>query len=236
MDKEIKRIRISKLYSENNYFDAITFHDGINLILGEKYDDSTVAGRKTNGVGKSLCIEFLDFCFLNDYADSRLKKIPDNILPLNENILLDLEIGESKLTIKRNRENESMPLIKRGGKNVSFDKLGDARNYLNDLLFTDLAKSNIPSFRSLLSILMRDERSEFVDILECHDVSRRIPADLRPHLFLLGIDIDSYTKILGTFKQIEELTTVIRNDKKTLTAGNKKISDEIGRASWRERV
>jgi uncharacterized protein YydD (DUF2326 family) len=225
MDKEIKRIRISKLYSENDYFDAIIFHDGINLILGEKYDDSIVAGRKTNGVGKSLCIEFIDFCLLNDYADSRIKKIPDNIFPLNENILLDLEIGESKLTIIRNRKDESMPLIKRDGKSVSFDKIADARNYLNDLLFTNSAKTSIPSFRNLLSILMRDERSEFVDILECHDVSKRIPKDLTPHLFLMGIDIDSYSKILRTIKQIDELSTVIRNDKKTLTAGNKKISD-----------
>lgn len=50
MGKEIKRIRINKLSSENNIFDEIIFHDGINLILGEKYDDSTSQGRKTNGV------------------------------------------------------------------------------------------------------------------------------------------------------------------------------------------
>lgn len=225
MDKKINRIRVCKLYTENNFFDAITFHDGVNIILGEKYDESIVAGRKTNGVGKSLSIEFLDFCFLNDYSNSRLKRIPEDILPLDENIVLDLEIGESKLTITRNRRNESMPRIKRDGKHVSFDKIGDARNYLNDILFTPSAKANIPSFRSLLSILMRDERSEFVDILGCHDVSRRISTDLNPHLYLLGIDTISYSKILHTAKQIDELTVIIRNDKKTLTEGNKKISD-----------
>ena len=42
MDKEIKRIRINRLYSENNVFDEILFHDGINLILGEIYDNTTV--------------------------------------------------------------------------------------------------------------------------------------------------------------------------------------------------
>ncbi len=67
MGKEIKRIRINRLYSENGIFDEIQFHDGVNIILGEKYDDSLVRGRKTNGVGKSMSIEFLDFCFLNDY-------------------------------------------------------------------------------------------------------------------------------------------------------------------------
>ncbi len=225
MDKEIKRIRISKLYSENNIFDAINFRDGINLILGEKYDDSISAGRKTNGVGKSLSIEFIDFCFLNDYSSSRVEKIPESIFPFDENILMDLEIGEANLTIKRNRKDEAHPIIIRDGKIVSFDKISDARNYLNELLFADSTGASIPSFRSLLSILMRDERSEFVNILLCHDVARHIPADLTPHLYLMGIDIDAYSKILRTIKKIEDLTKVISNNKKELTDGNKKIAD-----------
>ena len=59
MGKEINRIRINRLYSENDIFEAIPFHDGVNIILGEKYDDSLVRGRKTNGVGKSMSMEFL---------------------------------------------------------------------------------------------------------------------------------------------------------------------------------
>lgn len=35
MGKEIKRIRINRLYSENGIFDEIQFHDGVNIILGE---------------------------------------------------------------------------------------------------------------------------------------------------------------------------------------------------------
>lgn len=225
MDKEVNKIRLFKLYSENNFFDAITFHNGINLILGEKYDDSIVAGRKTNGVGKSLCIEFLDFCFLNDYSDSRLKKIPETYFPMTENVLLDLQIGDSLLTIKRNRKDEATPLIIRDGKSVSFDKLSDARNYLNDLLYHNLEVANVPSFRNLLSILIRDEKSEFIDILKCHDVSKNIPSDLSPHLFLMGLDINVYGKILSTIKQINNLTVIIKNEKKSLTEGNKKISD-----------
>lgn len=225
MDKKINRIRISKLYSESNIFEQIEFRDGVNLILGEKYDDSIVEGRKTNGVGKSLCIEFLDFCLLNDYSHSRLKKIPEDIFPLEENIFLDLMIGDNILTIKRNRKEEFHPIFIREGKKVSFDKLTDARNYLSGMLFINTSVMNVPSFRNLLSILMRDERSEFVDILACHEASRRIPVDLTPHLYLLGINIDTYAKILGTVKQIKDLTTVINNNKNELTSGNKKISD-----------
>ncbi|MGB4439413.1 MAG: DUF2326 domain-containing protein [Sedimentibacter sp.] len=225
MDKEINRIRINKLYSENGLFDEIIFHDGVNLILGEKCDETTSVGRKTNGVGKSMSIEFLDFCLLNDYKDSRIKKVPESIFPVDENIILDLEVGDSQITIKRNRKEESTPLIIRDNKRVSFDKISDARNYLSEILFNRLSGKSVPSFRNLLSILMRDERSEFVDILKCHELDKNIPADLTPHLFMLGIEIEPYAKILNTIKDIDSITKVIANNKKELTSGDKKIAD-----------
>lgn len=226
MDKEINRIRINKLYSENNVFDEIEFHDGVNIILGEKYDSSTIKGRKTNGVGKSMSIEFLDFCFLSDYGKSRICKIPKEVLPLDEEIILDLEIGKEEIVIKRSRKNSDKPVIIRNGKKVSFEKLEDARNYLAELIFAKLDGNSVPSFRNLFSILMRDERSEFTDILKCHDLSKRVPDDLTAHLFLLGMSIESYRKSVKTIKEIENITTVISKNKKELTNnGQKKIDD-----------
>lgn len=64
----------------------------------------------------------------------------------------------------------------------------------------------------MLSILMRDERSEFVDILKCHELDKNIPADLTPHLFMLGIEIEPYAKILNTIKDIDSITKVIANN------------------------
>ena len=226
MDKEINRIRINKLYSENNIFDEVEFHDGVNIILGEKYDNSTITGRKTNGVGKSMSMEFLDFCFLSDYDKSRISKIPKEIVPLEEDIMLDLEIGKEEVTIKRNRKNSEKPIILRNGKKVSFEKLDDARNYLAELIFAKLDGNSVPSFRNLFSILMRDERSEFTDILKCHDLSKRAPDDLTVHLFLLGMSIDAYRKSIKTIKEIDSITKVISKSKNELTNnGLKKIVD-----------
>lgn len=226
MDKVINRIRINKLYSENNIFDEIEFHDGVNIILGEKYDNSTIKGRKTNGVGKSMSIEFLDFCFLSDYNKSRICKIPKEVVPLEEEMMLDLEIGKEEITIKRSRKDSEQPIIIRNGKKVSFEKLDDARNYLSELIFAKLDGNSVPSFRNLFSILMRDERSEFIDILKCHDLSKRVPDDLTAHLFLLGISIDAYRKSVNTIKEIESITTVVSKNKKELTNnGQKKIAD-----------
>ena len=226
MGKEISRIRLNRLYSESNIFEEISFHDGVNIILGEKYDDSSVKGRKTNGVGKSMSIEFLDFGFLNDYEKSRIAKIPKEVFPLEENVILDLDIGDEAITIKRNRKQADQPVIIREGRTVSFDKLQDAREYLTGLIFPKLNGKKVPSFRNLFSILMRDERSEFTDIITCHDLTKKIPDDLSAHLFLLGFSLEAYKNTLETIKEIEAVNTVIAKDKKELTQeGKKKISD-----------
>ena len=226
MGKEISRIRLNRLYSESNIFEEISFHDGVNIILGEKYDDSSVKGRKTNGVGKSMSIEFLDFGFLNDYEKSRIAKIPKEVFPLEENVILDLDIGDEAITIKRNRKQADQPEIIREGRTVSFDKLQDAREYLTGLIFPKLNGKKVPSFRNLFSILMRDERSEFTDIIKCHDLTKKIPDDLSAHLFLLGFSLEAYKNTLETIKEIEAVNTVIAKDKKELTQeGKKKISD-----------
>ena len=214
MGKEINRIRLNRLYSENNVFEEISFHDGVNIILGEKFDDRSVKGRKTNGVGKSMSIEFLDFCFLSDYDKSRIAKIPKEVFPLEENVILDLDIGTEAVTIKRNRKQADKPVIIRADKHVSFDKIQDARDYLTGIIFSELNGKKVPSFRNLFSILMRDERSEFTDIIKCHDLTKKIPDDLSVHLFLLGFSLEAYNNTIEIIKEIETVSTVIKKEKK----------------------
>lgn len=226
MGKEINRIRINRLYSENKIFDEILFHDGINIILGEKYDNNSIRGRKTNGVGKSMCIECLDFCLLSDYDKSRVEKVPKEVFPLEEYVMLDLDIGDNEITIKRNRKQADRPIIIRSGKTITFDKIKDARDYLTELIFAELNGKKVPTFRNLFSILLRDERSEFTDIIKCHDLRERIPDDFTAHLFLLGISLDAYKNSLSKIKEIEKLDKVLAKNRKELTqGGKKKISD-----------
>jgi uncharacterized protein YydD (DUF2326 family) len=156
----------------------------------------------------------------------RIAKIPKEVFPLEENVILDLDIGDEAITIKRNRKQADQPVIIREGRTVSFDKLQDAREYLTGLIFPKLNGKKVPSFRNLFSILMRDERSEFTDIIKCHDLTKKIPDDLSAHLFLLGFSLEAYKNTLETIKEIEAVNTVIAKDKKELTQeGKKKISD-----------
>ena len=73
---------------------------------------------------------------------------------------------------------------------------------------------------------MRDERSEFTDIIKCHDLTKKIPDDLSAHLFVRIFFLEAYKNTLETIKEIEAVNTVIAKDKKELTQeGKKKISD-----------
>lgn len=227
MDQEISRIKLNKLYAEDDIFKEIIFYDGINIILGEKYDNTNSAGRKTNGVGKSMCVEFIDFCLLGKYSDSRVSKIPEEILPVDKYIMLDLEIGDNCLTIKRNRKSPESVVIIRNDKKCEFDDLNSARNYLTEMIFKNMNGQMIPSFRSLLSLLVRDERSEFVDILKCHEATKRIPIDFTPHLYFFRISIELYKEMIKTIKEIEIISKVISREKRELTENGKKKMDEV---------
>lgn len=223
MDKEVNNLQLLKLYSDNNFFDPIEFKMGINLILGEKYNNNTIQGRKTNGVGKSMCIEFIKFCLLSDYSRSRVKKIPIDVFPLDEYIYLEFKIAEDEFRVKRNRKEENSPIITRNNKEIRFQKLDDAKSYFSELLFKHNVSKELPSFRSFLSLFMRDENSEFSDILKTHKVNS---TDLTPHFYLLHFSLEILKESINITKKIEEINKVIKNLREELTnKGQKKIGD-----------
>ncbi len=216
-------ILLKKLYTEPKYFEPIIFDTGINLIIGEKSDKSN----KTNGVGKSMSIEFINFCLLKNKSGSRVMKIPKNNFPFDVKILLDLEINNTNLTIIRRRENPDKVLVINNGDEIYFQSTTDASNYLQNLLFINYKNNSIyPSFRQLLSPLIRDERSEFKDIINSFDTRKRIPLDFIPHLFLLNFDISIYKAFKEVVKEIDNQFTHLRKLKKDITEnGSIKFTD-----------
>jgi len=216
-------ILLKRLYTEPEYFKPINFDTGINIIIGEKSDKSN----KTNGVGKSMSVEFINFCLLKSKGDSRVMKIPKNSFPLDTKIMLDLEINNLPLTIIRKRENPDEIFIINNGDEIFFQSLSDASSYLQNILFINHKNNSVfPSFRQLLSPIIRDERSEFKDIINSFDTKKRIPLDFIPHLFLLNFDISVYKSFKNVIKEIDNQTTHLRKLKKDITEnGSIKFTD-----------
>lgn len=197
-------IRLFRLYSSPSVFEPISFDMGVNLILGEKVDETTSGNRKTNGVGKSMCVEFINFCLLKKKDDSRVMKIPNEVLPKDTQVILDLEINKKPITIIRTKGKPDNPIFIIEDKPTEFKGIDDATNYLSNLLI-DTTIEGAPSFRQLMNLMIRDERSEFKDIIQTFDTSKKsIPPDYTPHLYLLNIDLEVYKKIKNITRQIDQ--------------------------------
>lgn len=217
-------IKINKLYSEPEIFDPISFEYGVNIIMGEKSDSTN----KKIGVGKSVCIEFINFCLLKRISDSRLSLIPKNNKDIiNSQIKLDIDFNSKVITISRSIHNPDQVVIFIDNEEKNFDKLEDASDYLGNLYFKSYsANTKRLSFRNLLQPIIRDERSEFKDLIQCYDTKKSIPVDYSPHLFYLNIGLEKYNDIKNLNEDLKKKSTFFSETKKLVTNNNElKIQD-----------
>jgi uncharacterized protein YydD (DUF2326 family) len=194
-------LKVNRLYSEPKIFEPITFKSGFNLIMGEASEDDD----KTNGVGKSLSIEFLNYALLKRHSDSRVALIPEKELPEDLTICLDFEIGDNKLTTRRSLKSHDLPTIIINGKSKVYGSLTDANEHLSALLFEDLDRQNPPTFRIMMGPLIRDEGSEFKSIINCYDTNKRVPLNYTPHLYLLNINPLPYIEAKKLYSEISDV-------------------------------
>lgn len=207
-------LTIKRLYSEPSLFEPIDFFNGFNLILGETTGNSV----KTNGVGKSLCIEFINYALLKDHGKSRVSKIPKNDLPEGFEICLDFEIDDKKITIRRNVFKEDFPQLYVNGKLKPAANKSQVLEYLTSLTFGSISTNESPSFRSILGPLIRDEKSEFKSIIKCFDTDKRIPPDYEPHLYFLGINPAPYNQANHLSRDLEKIRAAKSKVKESVEA------------------
>lgn len=208
----------------NNNIKPIRFKKGLNFIIGEKSENLTdIEGRKMNGVGKSILIEAINFCLLKDIKDSRINKIP--IIDLNDSVYiclsLEVEFENSikEIKIKRSRDGKIPILIIEDGHENSFEKIDDAEKYLENLFFLDEIETK-PSMRSMLSILLREEKTSYADILRPYGKSGvfGFAQLVKPHLFLFRFDlllIDNIKKVFAKHGRTEKMISSINADFKS---------------------
>jgi uncharacterized protein YydD (DUF2326 family) len=215
----------------------VVFERGINFIIGEKSDSAKNEreNEKMNGVGKSLLIESINYCLLKKADDSRVMRIPDVNLNSNVYFCLEFEV-ETKdklrtVTIKRNR-NENDPIIFIiDGNEQTFDDLNAARSYLSAVAFAD-APPERPSFRSMLSILIRDEESRYNDILKPYYKSEVASFEdlLKPHFYLFQIDLtilEKIKKVSNDLKDLAKTLSSLRDDFKRQGIQEKEVASYI---------
>ena len=190
---------IKRLYTDPEIITPIEFEPGVNIVLGESDETSS----KNNGVGKSLCIEFLNFALLKRKSESRVAKVPKENLDPSTLICVDLVIGNEPITIRRSIGEAERPRIVADGRETIYAKLDDATDYLTELLFR--GRLAHVGFREILGPLIRDERSEFKSLVACFDTKARVPDNYSPHLMLLGVDLKTYRAIKEIQRELDQI-------------------------------
>jgi len=207
-------------------FEPVVFQEGLNVVMGETWDENAATGRKTNGVGKSLFIDFLHFGLLRAADKTRVTRIPSKVLPKETVVDLTIEIHGEEIKISRSLDSPSTPSVTRGGKTQVFSKVDEVLNLLESLFFDPNSEYQLPSFRQLFSLLMRDEKSEFADVLKPHKQVTGMAPELRPHLYLLGIDPEAYVDLRKAIEDLDVQKKAVKALRDDLTQrGQVKLAD-----------
>lgn len=212
-------LKLNKLYSEPEVFEPIPFEEGVNLIMGE----TTEGNDKTNGVGKSLAIEFINFALLKRHSDCRVSLIPSEDLSHETIVCLDFVLNGYEITCRRSIKEHDSPVLIINGITKNYSSLTDAIEHLSSLMFRNFHLERTPTFRQILGPLIREEGSEFKSIINCFDTNKRIPPDYTPHLFLLNIEPHPYTeakKLYGEMENISKARKKMEESIVTLTGKN----------------
>ncbi len=221
-------ITLKKLYFDPNpkNITPIIFDRGINFIIGERSKSITnqSENKKMNGVGKSISIEMINYCLMKDFKKNRVSKIPEPVLPSDISICLDLEIETPKsitnITIKRFPTEHSPIIIIEDHVSTELKGIEEAKKYLDSLFNKDNEDeiTERPSLRSMLSLLIRDERTSYDNVLYPYPESslNKFGEIIKPHLYFFDFDLSLVDKIKKIDKFIEETKKVISSLKRNI--------------------
>lgn len=194
---------LKELKANNPSFHTVKFKEGLNFIIGKRENPLEKNLQNTyNGVGKSLIIELVHFCFgskKNDVFKEQLK---------GWSFTLDFKIDNKDYSVMRSCDDQTKVIF--NGKKIS---VSNYTALLLDLVFglNKEKKYDYMTFRSLISRFLRRDKSSY----NRYDKFLEKETDygkLINNAYLLGLDVDLIENKMKTKKKINEL----ENTKKTV--------------------
>lgn len=205
-------MKLLKISANKNSFKTVVFRDGFNFIVAEK-DKSSSDKDSTNGLGKSLLLEIVDFCLGANPSDTLKKdemkdwsfyldiKLDDNVFTLIRSV-----DDQGNVTIQGDLEKLGIP--SQSDNTVSVDILknifGGALFGLSDARLE--SKKNKPSYRSLMSYFMRTGSGAFTDPFAYFAKQPSWSKQVN-NAYLLGLDWELSTKLSQLKLKLEKLDT-----------------------------
>lgn len=193
-------MQLIKLYSNNKNFHTVNFKPGVNFIVGEATKENRDNIQKTyNGVGKSLLIKLIDFCF----ACENIKELEDKLQDWE--FSLEFELDGKNYISTRNTSKQNKILL--NGKEFSLEEFREAFALK---VFGLADHIDFLSWRSLISHFIRPRKSSYHSFdktfSEEKDYSKLINT-----AYLLGLDIGLISKKKELKNEIDRVDTFKKN-------------------------
>ena len=173
-------MQLIKLIANKESFHPVVFRSGINIIIGKRTNPlSKIDGKTFNGVGKSLLVHLIHFCFCSNNIKPFEEKLPD------WTFTLFFSHHENEYRISRNTSNQRVVSI--NGEKMS---LSEARSWLVDIV---IPENKELKFQPLLSCFARRYRVSY----NKYNQSSGYPDDYSGLLyigFLLGLSTELIIK------------------------------------------
>ncbi|MCK5149408.1 DUF2326 domain-containing protein [Candidatus Pacearchaeota archaeon] len=180
-------IFLKEISSEpSDLFDTVKFKKGINVIYGKQIGNQKPS---LNSIGKSTLISLIDFCLLSEFNKKHKLYKAKSFLD-NYKIVLKIDISGKELMIKRSSKNDKKIFLTEGGEKEMEINIEDAKKVLYKKMFFSKEYCGVSEgkwFRSIIPLLIRNEKKGFLDTIEYISEVRR-HVSTRYHLMLMNID------------------------------------------------
>ncbi|WP_339176918.1 DUF2326 domain-containing protein [Paenibacillus sp. FSL R5-0701] len=228
---------IKKIYSTLSTFNTVELHEGLNILLADITQKSTVKDTR-NGLGKTTFIEIIHFLYGSSCTNKSVFKMEQF---KDEFFIMDLELNNNLYIVKRRGSESNFVYVKceetsdlkkkygmSGISNIKI-KVTEWNEFLGEFLFNlnsrdELIKSNL-KFRSLFPYFSRlSKDGGYLDSTK-YFKTQNVHLTQIALSYLLGLD----TKLAISYKQLEEKKKEITDLKKAIETDsyNKIMNDGI---------
>ncbi|MFA7421790.1 MAG: DUF2326 domain-containing protein [Melioribacteraceae bacterium] len=240
---------LKKIYtSPKQLFKPVEFVDGINYIFGKKEVGPDGHSKKSlNGIGKSLLLDLINFCFLCDY---NRRSTPRLIAAYNKNILKDIsvvlefEIGKDYYKIIRSFAEPSTILLSVDNSPLSKYNITELKLSLCNLFFERTkyeGKYSSTWLRKLIPFFIKIQTPEKVPFVNPVKYINELSETelIQFHFFLLNLNNTLLARNFELLTELKQLNTTLKRISKLLdevygtkttegfSSHKKKLSSEI---------
>lgn len=220
-------VLLRSIYSETNLFDAVKFHDGINIIKGTYTKKPREKSTDLNGVGKSTLVRLIDFCLLSDSTRNKYFDVDKYDFLSDHTASLEFEIQNQEYKITRMFSNPNKPAFGKNNQLENYD-IRELRLILGNLFFApDEYSGGFDNkwFRTLMKFFVKDDIDyhERKDPLKFFNIHASNFEAYTYNLFLLDIPNRSVIK----YNIYRDKNTKLRDSKTRLLSN---LEEESGKS------